>query len=214
MVIKKPVLSVESISESFKRMIFELEDYFFEKIHSLDLNGIIKNEALNSNHKHSLPHATAYQAVWSRNLREIFLETRKTGYKFENFIDVGSGKGKACFYAQFKKEFNNVIGIEFSKTLIDIANRNKEKNFSKNTNFIHTDATEYILPDQPSLVFLFNPFDSIVLGKFVTNNIKHFRKHKSIIAYANDTERLCLNKIGFETIFRNQTRRISLFQIS
>ena len=61
---------------------------------------------------------------------------------------------------------------------------------------------------------MFNPFDSVVLEKFILNNVEHFKKHNSVIAYANDIERLSLTKFGFETIFRNQTRKISLYQLT
>jgi SAM-dependent methyltransferase len=203
-----------STSESIKRKIFDFEDYLFEKKYSLELSGIVENKNLVANNKESLSHTTGYQAVWSRNLRELFNEAQKTGYEFENFIDIGSGKGKACFYAYTKRIFNNIIGIEFSEPLVEIANRNKVKIKSPTISFINADATEFELPKQNNLIFMFNPFDSVVLEKFISNNIEHFRKNNSVIAYANDTQRLSLTKFGFETIFRNQSRKISLYQLT
>lgn len=173
----------------------------------------MSNENLVADNKDSLSHATAYVPVWSRNLRELLSESKKTGYDFENFIDIGSGKGKACFYARAKEPLKNIIGVEFSKPLIDIANRNKEKSNANNINFINSDATEFDLPNQANLIFMFNPFDSVVLEKFIYNNINHFKNHNSVIAYANDTQRMTLTTFGFETIFRNQTRKISLYQL-
>jgi SAM-dependent methyltransferase len=206
-------LLVSSISESIKRKIFNLEDYLFEKRYSLELEGIVSNKMLVTGYKKSLPHATAYQAVWCRNLRELFFEAKKTGYNFQNFIDIGSGKGKACFYAQTRKEFDNITGIEFSKPLVDISNINKKNQF-RSVTFIHKDALDFKLPDQSSFVFMFNPFDSVILEKFILNNIHNLKSQNSVIAYANDIERISLTKFGFETIFRNQTRKISLHQIS
>ena len=203
-----------SASEAIKRKIFDFEDYIFEKKYSLELSGIVENKNLVAKNKESLSHATAYHAVWSRNLRELFIEAKKTGYEFENFIDIGSGKGKACFYAYTKHHFTQIIGVEFSETLVEIANRNKVKINSESISFIHADATEFKLPKQKNLIFMFNPFDSVVLEKFIFNNVEQFKKHNSVIAYANDIERLSLTKFGFETIFRNQTRKISLYQLT
>ena len=201
-------------SEATKRIIFDFEDYLFEKKYALELSGIIENDNLVTNNNESISHSMAYQAVWSRNLRELFKEVKKTGYKFENFIDIGSGKGKACFYAHKKCTFNRVIGIDFSEPLVEIANRNKVKFNSKNINFIKTDATEFELPNEASLIFMFNPFDSIVLEKFISNNINHFWNFNSVIAYANDKYRSSLIQLGFETIFRNETRKISLYELT
>lgn len=61
---------------------------------------------------------------------------------------------------------------------------------------------------------MFNPFDDVILDKFIENNLNHFKTHDSIIAYANDIHRKSLARYGFETIFRNQSRKISLHQLS
>lgn len=203
----------QSFLESFKRKIFDFEDYLFEKWHGIELSTKVSNKDLVADNKDSLSHATAYNAVWCRNLRELFHEVQKTGYDFENFIDIGSGKGKACFYAGTKRAFKKIIGVEFSKPLVAIAERNKYKAGKDDIFFINADATEFELPNQTNLIFMFNPFDNVVLEKFISNNISHFKNHNSVIAYANDIQRLSLTKFGFETIFRNQTRKISLYQL-
>ena len=147
-------------------------------------------------------------------MREIFYEAKKTGYKFQNFVDIGSGKGKACFWAHTKQIFDNIIGIEFSQQLIEISNKNKEVMKSHNVKFINIDASHFKLPDQSNLIFMFNPFDNIVLENFLSNNISHFQKYNSVIAYANDVQRKSLTNFGFETIFRNSNRKISLYQLT
>lgn len=202
----------KKITESTKRKIFDFEDYVFETKNGMDLSGIIPQEGLVSDNKSSIAHATAYHAVWCRNLRVLFREARKTGNRLENFIDIGSGKGKACFYAHTKRSFKNIYGVEFSKPLVEVAEENKLKIGAADIQFLEADASSYMLPDASNLVFMFNPFDEFVLEKFISNNINHFKTHGSIIAYANDLHRITLMKFGFETVFRDQTRHISLFQ--
>jgi SAM-dependent methyltransferase len=210
----KLALKCQTFTESVLRMAYDFEDKFFEKWHRLELCGNVHNKDLIAQNKDSLSHATAYQAVWCRNLRELFKEANKTGYDFEIFVDIGSGKGKACFYANTKQSFNHIIGIEFSEPLVYIANKNKQIIKPNNIDFFCADATEFQLPNQTNLIFMFNPFDNVVLEKFISNNIAHFKAHNSVIAYANDIQRLSLTKFGFETIFRNQTRKISLYKLT
>ena len=202
----------EYFVESLKRLIFGFEDYLFEKKNGYEFGGIVFQKDLVVNYKDSQSHATAYHAVWCRNLRELFSESSRAGYAFENFDDLGSGMGKACFYAASRKTFKNIIGVEFSTPLIDIANKNRLKKKLPNISFINADAAEFILPDQDNLIFMFNPFDAVILEKFISKNMEHFNNRNSIIAYANDVQRDCLVKLGFKIIFRNTLRKISLYQ--
>jgi len=204
-----------SLSESIKRRTFDLEDYLFEKKYGLDLSGIIKNNELVSENTKALKHATAYHAVWCRNLRELLMESSKYEIQFKAFIDIGSGKGKACFYAAQNKylSFSEIIGIEFSLPLIHISEINKQIINSKNISFMHCDATQYRLPESPNVIFMFNPFDDVILEEFLRNNINHFRKHKSIVAYANDIHRKSIESLGFSMLFRNSARNISIYRM-
>lgn len=47
-----------------------------------------------------------------------------------------------------------------------------------------------------NLVYKFNPFDEVVLDRFIENNFEHFKTHKSMIAYANDRHKKSLTKYG------------------
>jgi len=200
------------IPQRIKNKFYDLEDAVFERKHGLNLNGVIPRDGLVAEHVPSVSHASAYQAVWCRHLRELFREARKTGDKFEYFIDVGSGKGKACFFASQAGMFDKVIGVEFSAPLVEIAQANLARFGKSNIAFLNTDATHYDLPAGRSLVFLFNPFDDVILERFISNNIELFRKHRSVIAYSNDVQRATLTRLGFETIFRNPTAKNSLLR--
>jgi SAM-dependent methyltransferase len=199
----------DSLAEVVKRKLFHIQDRLFELHSGIDVGGIIEGGELIAGDSDSRRHATAYQAVWSRNLGELLGESRKMGCGFDTFVDIGSGKGKACFYARSKGGFRRIIGVEFSAPLVVVANANKRRLRADDVDFVEADAIEYRLPDSNNLVFLFNPFDAVVLERFLENNLEHFRV-QSAIAYANDAERRSLLKFGFETVFRDQTRRISL----
>lgn len=83
------------------------------------------------------------------------------------FIDYGSGKGQALMAAA-KFPFREVIGIEFARQLHDQAEENLRKFRHHNKNIpairsIEADATEFELPNNICLVYLFNPFAESVL---------------------------------------------------
>ncbi len=195
--------------EKLVRWLYAIEDFVFEKYYGFNFSGNISADDLATIYS-TKRNAVEYRPVYLGTLRVLLLEVDKLDVKYHNFIDIGSGKGKACFYALKRQSFVHVIGVEFSKDLVDIANKNKSKFGKNDIVFLNSDASTFILPDAPSLIFLFNPFDQIVLERFIGNNINHFIDYSSVIAYANDIHRVVLSKFGFETIFRNPTRKISI----
>ena len=189
-----------------------IEDYLFEKMNRLSLEGIVSQEILKSSVKNNLKHATYYQPITCRNLKVILDQAIKTKIAFDCFIDIGSGKGKACFFAAQTLKCKKFIGIEFSLSLVKAANRNKAIFGHRTISFLNEDAATYTLPESKCLIFLYNPFNDIILEKFVANNHGHFRRHASVIAYAYDVHRETLLLNGFRTIFRAADRKLSLYQ--
>ncbi len=106
-----------------------------------------------------------------------------------------------------RKPFSKIVGVELSEKLNVIANHNLAKfrsGSASNIFFSSIDATEFDLPETSNLIFMFNPFDDVILRKFVSRNLEHFRKGTSMIAYANDVHRATLDELGFSTVFRTR----------
>jgi precorrin-6B methylase 2 len=202
------------ITETIKRAVFQADDWLFERLRGLDLGGVIPREKLSFGNGRSQAHASAYHAVWCRNIRVLLREAgTKAGSRFDYFADIGAGKGKACIYAHGSKAFPHILGIEYSADLLRTAEANRRKVGADNVSFVHADATEYVLPDGRGFVFMFNPFDAVVLERFLENNLQQFAASGSIIAYANDVHRASLAKYGFATYFRDKQRAISLHSL-
>jgi SAM-dependent methyltransferase len=93
-------------------------------------------------------------------------------------VDFGSGKGKALFMAA-ERGFRKVIGVEFSIELVEICRRNleifKAKSRSK-TEFeiLHMDASEYTIPAEANLLFLFNPFNEQLTNRVIENILRSY----------------------------------------
>jgi SAM-dependent methyltransferase len=203
-------LALLAFLEKLRRKLFALEDRLFDLRHNVRTGGVVAGSDLSAaDFPEASSHATAFQSVWCRNLRVLVREARRAG-NFNTFIDVGAGKGKACFYASAR--FAQVIGIEFSRQLVDAAEENLRRSGKQNIRFICADAAQYDLPPAASLVFLFNPFDSVLFERFILRNRARIKSDGSLIAYANDIQRAVLEKLGFKCLFRDVYRSISLWR--
>ena len=211
--LKRPLShKLRSLSNKAAGVMSWAEDQLFEKRNGLDCSGFIDRHELETSYSSALAHSRAYQAVTCVAIRELLDEAKKTGIVFDHFIDLGSGKGKACFYAAAKYRFRRLIGVEFSAPLVRAAERNLSTFGADNICFVNADAASFTLPAGDNLVYLFNPFGEAILLEFLNNNMDKFKRSRSIIAYANDKHRLCLAKAGFVTLFRNQDSQSSLHQ--
>ena len=205
-----PGLSIFSNRSGYRAGI---EDYLFEKLNRLNLETIVNREILKTSVKSNIKHATWYQPISCRNLKLIFHEAQKTRIPFDHFIDIGAGKGKACFYAAKNFRCRKITGVEFSMSLVKVANRNKTVFGHRNISFVNEDAANFLLPSGRCLVFLFNPFDDVILEKLIANNYAHFKENESVIAYAYDVHRETLLVNGFRTLFRSTERKLSLYKL-
>lgn len=189
---------------SLKYRYYWLENLIFERRHSFDFRGHTHRDDLDAESAFSLANATHYSACTTVDFKILMDEALSTGGAARNFIDIGCGKGKQCFYAAKYYTFEKITGIDFSNNLIEICNKNLHNINYKNINFFRADATEWKIPDGESVVFLFNPFNDVIMNRFISLNIDHFKKYNSIIVYANDIHRDVIQRFGFEIIYRSQ----------
>jgi SAM-dependent methyltransferase len=110
------------------------------------------------------------------------------------FIDLGSGKGKALMLAA-AYPFKECIGVEFSAELAEIAEQNVLRYTGKTNCPIRTivqDATQFQFPDEPLVVYLFNPFEIEIL-KPVIENLAHSKANPLYVAYLYPPSRFATN---------------------
>jgi hypothetical protein len=89
------------------------------------------------------------------------------------FIDLGSGKGRTLLMAS-DYPFRRIIGVEFLAELDAIARENISRYHSDRQNCFamesHAgDARDFVFPDEPTVVYLFNPFPENVLLTVLAN---------------------------------------------
>ena len=190
-------------TQSLSRRYYVIENFFFKKRYFLDFDGLVPCTELIVESDFSQKNATAYQAYGSHYFKSLLRHAISMEKKPKYFIDVGCGKGQQCIYAKKYFNFQTVIGIDFSKELIDVANKNLSKLNYRDINFFVADAFEWKLPDEYCFVFLYNPFNEVILEKFISNNIDNFKKFGSIVCYANDVYKKPLRDSGFEILYRD-----------
>ena len=143
----------------------------FDAQHQTDTGGLIGGGSLATGSRNDA-HITAYVAIAPSRLQAgldrwaASLEAGETVRDF-HFVDLGCGKGRAVLLAS-ERPFRSVTGVELHPGLAAIARRNAEVMRSSGAvlgvvNVICGDATEFLYPPGPLLVFLYNPFGSAVL---------------------------------------------------
>jgi SAM-dependent methyltransferase len=97
------------------------------------------------------------------------------------FLDLGSGKGRTLLMAS-DYPFRRIVGVELLHSLHQIAQENlrlykseSQKCFPLES--ICADATAFPLPDDPLVIFLFNPFPESGMRRVVANLEQSLRTH-------------------------------------
>lgn len=148
----------------------------FDAEHGLETSGLISGRELVSGHAHDL-HSTAYYgiapSIFKTAVSQWAASIAGAGLRFERyaFVDLGAGKGRALLLAS-EYPFRAVIGVELNADLALLAGSNaqrwKELGRARcEIEVVNQDATEFVWPPAPLLVFLFNPFGRPVLAKIL-----------------------------------------------
>ena len=97
------------------------------------------------------------------------------------FVDLGSGKGRTLLMAS-DYPFRRIVGVELLPSLHQIAQENlrlyksaAQKCFALQS--ICGDATDFPLPADPLVIFLFNPFPESGMRKVIANLGQSLREH-------------------------------------
>jgi SAM-dependent methyltransferase len=117
-------------------------------------------------------YGTDYIAIEPERFHEL-LSQLKISFEDFVFVDFGSGKGRALLLAA-EFPFKRIVGVEFAPELHAIAQRNirsyeNPKQRCSNIESICMDFSEYELPDEPCVLYFFDPCEGSVLAKTLEN---------------------------------------------
>ena len=141
-------------------------------------------------------------------LPEIFKQTQAF-----TFFDIGCGRGRAVFVAE-SCGYTNLIGIDLDEQLIISATNNIEKytqksnpdNYRNQFTFIVANAIEFNYKNEPTVYFLFNPFNAEVLEK-VLEKIYNSTTSETYFIYMNPKHARAFGSKNFVLVNQIKTKR-------
>jgi SAM-dependent methyltransferase len=115
---------------------------------------------------------SAYQPTEPATFREM-VEGLGIDYERYTFIDLGSGKGRTLLMAS-EYPFRNVVGVELLPELHRVAEENIRKVPSERrrcgaVTSLSGDATQYVFPQEPLVLYLFHPLPEAGLERVMGN---------------------------------------------
>ena len=139
----------------------------------------------------SIEHATHYEPTPVGEVATL-LEHVPFELARATFVDLGSGMGRALMEAA-GSPFRQVVGVEISPALHAVATDNFARlgkaNFAcRDVRLVRADAARYAFPRGPLVVYLYNPFSSIVLDAVLARLKKRAREDFAIV-YHTPVER-------------------------
>ena len=150
----------------------------FDRLHATDTSGLLPGTMIAEGTGLPATDLTAYYGVAPSILHaviDLWLRESHPTPSIERtvFLDVGAGKGRAVMLAS-QHPFLRVEGIELNESLAAVAQTNLE-GWAQNPHAgalaplqLHVaDATRHPLPLEPTLAYLFHPFEARLLRRFV-----------------------------------------------
>ncbi len=150
----------------------------------------------------NLVHSSIYQAANYFLIEQAFDYLRSVAAN-NDIVDFGSGRGRAMVVAA-AYGFRRITGIEFAKVLCVSAERNIQRvqsNYpSSQFKVICDDAINYLINEDDSVFYFFNPFDDVVILQVIKNILKSLKKRprKAYIVYLNPVHKEIFLSAGFE----------------
>ncbi|MBL0144665.1 MAG: methyltransferase domain-containing protein [Chitinophagaceae bacterium] len=162
-----------------------------------------------------IEHATIYMPASYDLLEEIF--TQLSSKKIKHLLDIGCGKGRAlCVAAHYN--ITKLTGIDFSKELCIAAEKNltqtKEKIPTIDWEILNNDAFYFDIPATVDCIFMFNPFDEVIMEGVVENIMISLGEtpRKLYVVYVNPLNKEILLGNGFTEIY--YTKKLKYLEVS
>lgn len=151
-----------------------------------------------------LEHASMYEPVNYYTGSWLFDHVEK--HELDTaFLDAGCGKGRVLAIAA-AYGFKHITGIDFSPRLyndaLETATALENRYADCKVDIVCADARKYDIPDQVGVIFLFNPFDEVIMNDFIDQVMESLiRKPRALkILYANPQCKQLWLDAGFKEV--------------
>ena len=162
-------LSVSPVHR-YREWRWQRDDRNFDRDHGIRTTGDIPLELLTIDSP-NVAHGVHYGPTPRGKFALAFEQLERMAFDFSShlFLDLGSGKGRALLLAS-EWPFKEIIGVEFSPELDREARENirafhspRQRCFSIRS--VCADVLAYELPWENLAVYLYNPFDQVMLER-------------------------------------------------
>jgi SAM-dependent methyltransferase len=146
----------------------------FDLRYGVDTGGLIGGGDLRTGHAHDVFN-TAYYGMAPSRFRWVLdhwlADRTHPALEDYSFVDLGCGKGRAVMMAS-EYGFRQVVGVELNPGLAKIAQDNllrwqEDGRGRSPVEIVRQDATEFVFPPGPCLLYLFNPFAATVFRRLI-----------------------------------------------
>jgi SAM-dependent methyltransferase len=155
-----------------RRKLDELSRDGFDAAHGTDTAAVLVGRALGATTTRS-GHLVVHYETTSEAAIRAPLDGLTLDFSAFTFVDLGCGKGKPLMVAA-TYPFRRLVGVDISPVCVAAARRNlaeyrPEPVDGSRVELLTVDAEDFRFPEDPLVVYLFNPFPGRVLGGVVTN---------------------------------------------
>ncbi|MCA8965807.1 MAG: class I SAM-dependent methyltransferase [Planctomycetes bacterium] len=184
-------------------------DRAFDAAHGVDTGGVVPLHAMGVTTP-SARLAVDYIASDPEEFEAAMTALAVDAERF-TFVDVGCGKGRALILAA-RQPWRRLIGVEFSSSLCAVARTNLARAVggARQVEVRCQDALEFELPDEPLVLFLYNPFERSLMKAFAARVAASLeRSPRDIrVVYTNPFHGDEWIAAGFELCARGDTHAI------
>lgn len=148
-----------------------------------------------------LEHASIYQPVNFFTAEKLFQQLAPAE-KHTAILDAGCGMGRVIALAAYEG-FREIHGFDISAEMVFEALKRtdylKERYPDTICHTTQANALHYVVPTSVGVVFLFNPFDALIMQGFVVKVLESLqsRPRPMTILYANPVHKVCWLEAGF-----------------
>jgi len=173
-----------------RRKLDELSRDGFDAAHGTDTAGVLAGRELGPRVTRAghlvIPYETTSEAAIRLPLDGLAMDFREAV-----FVDLGCGKGKPLMVAA-SYPFRRLVGVDVSPACIAVARRNiagygPERIDPARVELQIQDAQDFRFPEEPLVIYLYNPFPGSVLERVVANLEASLRQlpREAAIIYVN-----------------------------
>jgi hypothetical protein len=181
MAVSSGLRRVRNLSAERRRLIEarRREDLEFDREYGVDTAGSISLAALTVRSPNWV-YGNGYAATGVFDFG-VLLEPLRLPIERFTFIDLGSGKGRAVLLAS-AQPFKKIVGVEIAEELTAIARNNlvrypAHRRRCHEIDLICMDAASFAFPDDPMILYMYNPFEGPVMAEVAANLAASFRAH-------------------------------------